>query len=144
MSPDALANKTLAVKIKDFNLYYGHFHALTNVSMDVKEKKVTAIIGPSGCGKSTLLRSINRMNDIYTEVRTTGQIFIGDEGAYGKGIDLVDLRKRWGWFFSVRTLFLYPSLRMWPSACGYMMIWVRLKFTGGCKKAWRVSESGKS
>ncbi|HTL46661.1 MAG TPA: phosphate ABC transporter ATP-binding protein PstB [Verrucomicrobiae bacterium] len=98
-APGETAPGQQAIEIKDFNLYYGHFHALTNVNMAIKKKKVTAIIGPSGCGKSTLLRSINRMNDIFTEVRTSGDILIGGLSAYGKKTDLIELRKTVGMVF---------------------------------------------
>ena len=94
----APASKAM-IEIENFNLYYGVFHALTGVNMRIREKKVTAIIGPSGCGKSTLLRSLNRMNDLLGDVKTTGQISIGGQPAYGKKVDLVELRKRVGMVF---------------------------------------------
>jgi len=87
------------IEIEDFNLYYGHFHALTDICMKIVEKKVTAVIGPSGCGKSTLLRSLNRMNDLAGEVKTSGQIQISGHPVYGKKVDLVELRKRVGMVF---------------------------------------------
>ena len=58
------------VRIKDLDLFYGSFQALKNISMEVAEKQVTALIGPSGCGKSTFLKCINRMNDLIPNVRT--------------------------------------------------------------------------
>lgn len=69
------------------------------MSLGIPSKQVTAIIGPSGCGKSTLLRSINRMNDLYSEVRTEGQILIENHPVYGKNVDLVELRKKVGMVF---------------------------------------------
>lgn len=90
--------KTNIIRVEDFHLYYGTFHALKGINMSFKDRKVTAIIGPSGCGKSTLLRSINRMNDLTREVRTTGQIYIHDRPVYGR-VDLVDLRKKVGMVF---------------------------------------------
>ena len=87
------------IRIEKFNLYYGAFHALKNVSMEIKPREVTAIIGPSGCGKSTLLRSINRMNDVVESVRTEGQIYFEDKPVYGRGVDLIKLRKRIGMVF---------------------------------------------
>ena len=92
-------NQTSAVEVRDFHLYYGKFHALKNISLSIPSKQVTAIIGPSGCGKSTLLRSINRMNDLFAEVRTEGQILIEDSPVYGKQADLVELRKKVGMVF---------------------------------------------
>lgn len=87
------------IRIEKFNLYYGSFQALINVSFEIRPRQVTAIIGPSGCGKSTLLRSFNRMNDIIEGVRTDGQIYLEDKPVYGKGVDLIDLRKRMGMVF---------------------------------------------
>ena len=65
------------IQVKNVNVYYGSNHAIKNVSMDIKEKRVTALIGPSGCGKSTLLRSFNRMNDEIVGCRTEGSIIWG-------------------------------------------------------------------
>lgn len=87
------------IRIEDFHLYYGDFHALKGIDMTVRKKRVTAIIGPSGCGKSTLLRSINRMNDLNREVRTEGQIFVDERPVYGRQVDLVALRKKVGMVF---------------------------------------------
>ncbi|NMD26434.1 MAG: ATP-binding cassette domain-containing protein, partial [Chloroflexi bacterium] len=64
-----------AIKLEThaYSLYYGKFHALEDISLEIPEKQVTAIIGPSGCGKSTFLRTFNRMNDLIPGVRTEGQ-----------------------------------------------------------------------
>ena len=62
------------ISIKDMNLYYGDFHALKNVNLEIEENKITAFIGPSGCGKSTLLKSINRMNDLVEGCRIEGNL----------------------------------------------------------------------
>lgn len=85
--------------VEDFHLYYGDFHALKGITMQIPENRVTSIIGPSGCGKSTLLRSINRMNDLNREVHTTGQILAHGKPVYGKNVDLVALRKKIGMVF---------------------------------------------
>ena len=61
-------------EVKDLNLYYGAFHALKGVSMDIPEKEITAFIGPSGCGKSTFLKTLNRMNDLVEGCRITGDV----------------------------------------------------------------------
>lgn len=97
MSQDDSA-KTL-ISVEDFHLYYGTFHALKGITMEIPEHRVTSIIGPSGCGKSTLLRSINRMNDLNRDVRIEGQIYAHDKPVYGRGIDLVELRKKIGMVF---------------------------------------------
>ncbi len=86
------------IRVEDFHLYYGTFHALKGINMNIPRQKVTAIIGPSGCGKSTLLRSINRMNDLNRDVKTKGQIVVDGHPVYGK-IDLVNLRKKVGMVF---------------------------------------------
>ncbi len=86
------------IKIENFHLYYGNFHALKGITMSIPRRRVTAIIGPSGCGKSTLLRSINRMNDLNRDVKTQGQIFVDNSPMYGK-VDLVNLRKKVGMVF---------------------------------------------
>lgn len=86
------------IGVENFHLYYGNFHALKGISMQIFPRKVTAIIGPSGCGKSTLLRSINRMNDLSRDVTTKGQIFIEEQPVYGR-VDLVKLRKKVGMVF---------------------------------------------
>lgn len=86
------------IKIKNLDLYYGDFHALKNINLNIPEKKITAFIGPSGCGKSTLLKSINRMNDLVEGCKITGSIQLGDEEIYG-GMDVSQLRKRVGMVF---------------------------------------------
>ncbi len=69
---------------KDLDFYYGDFHALKNISMDIVKNSVTAFIGPSGCGKSTYLRLFNRMNDLILNIKMTGQILIDGKDIYGK------------------------------------------------------------
>ena len=99
MSQADSANTENIIQVQDFHLYYGTFHALKGIRMNIQKKQVTAIIGPSGCGKSTLLRSINRMNDLNTEVRTEGQILVEEKPIYEKNTDLVNLRKKVGMVF---------------------------------------------
>jgi phosphate transport system ATP-binding protein len=87
------------LEIDDFSLWYGAKQALFNVSMPVPKGKVTAIIGPSGCGKSTLLRCVNRMNDLIDGVQTRGDMRVAGDSIYGKGVDVIELRKRMGMVF---------------------------------------------
>ncbi|MBN1688702.1 MAG: phosphate ABC transporter ATP-binding protein [Candidatus Omnitrophica bacterium] len=89
----------IVIDVRDYNLYYGDFHALLDVNLSIKKKSVTAIIGPSGCGKSTLLRGLNRMNDLIDQVRVTGEIFIEGKPIYAEKRDLVELRKKVGMVF---------------------------------------------
>ena len=79
--------------VKDLNLYYGNFHALKGISMDIKANEITAFIGPSGCGKSTFLKTLNRMNDLIADCKITGEVLIDGVDLYGK-VDINVLRKR--------------------------------------------------
>jgi len=90
---------TTKVEAKQFNLYYGEYHALKDIEFKATENTITAFIGPSGCGKSTLLRSFNRMNDLIDGVRTTGQTLIDGINVYDKSIDVDELRKKVGMVF---------------------------------------------
>ncbi len=83
----------------DVNVYYGETKAIKNVSLDVCENRVTALIGPSGCGKSTFLRSLNRMNDIYPNVRLEGKILLDGKDIYSSHTDVIDVRRRVGMVF---------------------------------------------
>jgi phosphate transport system ATP-binding protein len=87
------------IAVEDLNVYYGDGHALTDISMEIPEKSVTALIGPSGCGKSTFLRCLNRMNDRIGSARIEGSVRIDGEEIYRDGADLVELRKRVGMVF---------------------------------------------
>jgi phosphate transport system ATP-binding protein len=89
----------IKVESKDFNLYYGDFHALKNIDFHAFENTITAFIGPSGCGKSTLLRSFNRMNDLIDGVRTTGSTKIDGINVYDKSVNIDELRKHVGMVF---------------------------------------------
>ena len=81
--------------IKNLELYYGDFHALKNVNLDIPEKEITAFIGPSGCGKSTLLKSLNRMNDLVEGCKITGEVTLDGVDIYNN-IDVNLLRKKVG------------------------------------------------
>ena len=89
----------MKMNIKNLNLYYGDHQALYDVSLDVPENHVVALIGPSGCGKSTFLRTLNRMNDLIEGVRIDGEIQLDGESIYQEKMDLVELRKRVGMVF---------------------------------------------
>ena len=85
-------------EIKDLNLYYGDYHALKNINMDLAENEITAFIGPSGCGKSTFLKCLNRMNDLVEGCKITGSVTLDGEDIYGN-MDVNKLRKRVGMVF---------------------------------------------
>lgn len=85
------------IEARNLNLFYGDFHALKNINIDVVENSVTALIGPSGCGKSTFLRTLNRMNDLIDGVKINGSIAL--DGLDIKKYDVIELRKRVGMVF---------------------------------------------
>lgn len=87
------------IETKDLDFYYGDFHALKGINMDIEKQTVTAFIGPSGCGKSTYLRLFNRMNDLIPGTRMTGNILIEGEDIYAKGVEVDRLRKKVGMVF---------------------------------------------
>jgi phosphate transport system ATP-binding protein len=87
------------ISVRDLHLYYGDFHALKGITMNIRERQITALIGPSGCGKSTFLRCINRMNDLIPNVKTLGEINIHGQNVLDPSVDVVELRKRIGMVF---------------------------------------------
>ena len=89
----------LKISVRDLNFYYGLFKALSEVSIDIRAREITALIGPSGCGKSTFLRCLNRMNDTIPGVLLEGQILLDGEDIYRDGMDLALLRQRVGMVF---------------------------------------------
>lgn len=93
------------LEIRNLNFYYGSFHSLKNINLDIKENTVTAFIGPSGCGKSTLLRTLNRMYDLYPGQRAEGQIMFKGENILNPKQDLNLLRARVGMVFQKPTPF---------------------------------------
>jgi phosphate transport system ATP-binding protein len=84
------------IKIRDLNLYIGKQHILKNINTDIEEKKITVILGPSGCGKTTLLKSMNRLTDLYPELKVQGNIIIDDEDILHTGTDITMIRKKMG------------------------------------------------
>ena len=107
--------------IEDLNLYYGDFHALHGINMDIKEKEITAFIGPSGCGKSTFLRTLNRMNDLIPSVRITGEVNYRGQNIYDDGVDPTWLRKQVGMVFQKANPFpmsIYDNVAYGPRTHG--------------------------
>ena len=90
---------TLGMKVEDLSAFYGSFKAVTDVSMDVRANKVTALIGPSGCGKSTFIRCLNRMHEVVPGARAEGTVSLGDQDIYAKDADPVVIRRRVGMVF---------------------------------------------
>jgi phosphate transport system ATP-binding protein len=93
------------IKIQDLNFFYGKFHALKAINLEIPEKRVTAFIGPSGCGKSTLLRVLNRMFELYPEQRAQGQVLLDGEDLLTSREDVALLRARVGMVFQKPTPF---------------------------------------
>ncbi len=106
--------------IDDLNLYYGQFHALKDISLNIHEKEITAFIGPSGCGKSTLLKSLNRMNDLVEGCKITGKVTLDNEDIY-RDMDVNLLRKRVGMVFQKPNPFpmsVYDNVAYGPRTHG--------------------------
>ena len=130
--PTLRAGRRPRCRSRNLDFYYGKFHALKNVNLDIAERRVTAFIGPSGCGKSTLLRTFNRMYSLYPGQRATGEILFNGQNILEPGVDLNMLRAKVGMVFQKPTPFpmsiydniafgvrLYESLgaaRRWTSA----------------------------
>ena len=89
----------ISLSSKNLDFYYGDFHALKNINLEMEEKTVTALIGPSGCGKSTYLRLFNRMNDLIPEARLTGEVMVEGRNIYTKDCEVAQLRKEVGMVF---------------------------------------------
>lgn len=101
MTAPARTSEALPTKLtaKNLELWYGEKQALLGIDLEIPERQVTALIGPSGCGKSTFLRCFNRMNDLIPGVRIQGMATLDDADIYGRGVDVVELRRRVGMVF---------------------------------------------
>lgn len=108
------------ISVKQADLYYGDFHALKNISIEIPAKQITAFIGPSGCGKSTLLKCFNRMNDLVEGCKITGEFMVGDVDIY-KSADVNALRKNVGMVFQKPNPFpmsVYDNIAYAPRTFG--------------------------
>lgn len=107
--------------IKDLCLWYGKAQALKNINMEIPEKSITALIGPSGCGKSTFLKTLNRMNDLITGVRITGDVIYNGKNIYDSSVDINELRKNIGMVFQKPNPFpmsIYDNIAYGPRTHG--------------------------
>lgn len=107
-------------EISGLDLYYGDFHALKNINLDLEEKQITAFIGPSGCGKSTLLKSLNRMNDLVEGCKITGKVLLDGQDIY-YNYDTNLLRKNVGMVFQKPNPFpmsVYDNIAFGPRTHG--------------------------
>jgi phosphate transport system ATP-binding protein len=87
------------ITVENLSFYYGPTAALTDISISVRDRQITALIGPSGCGKSTFLRCLNRMNDTIPGTRVEGEVRLDGQDIYAPGTDVIDLRRRVGMVF---------------------------------------------
>jgi phosphate transport system ATP-binding protein len=92
-------DSNVIIKLNKVNFYYGQSRALTDITMNFRKNKVSALIGPSGCGKSTLLRLLNRMNDLIDGTRVEGEILFEEKNIYAKDVDPVEIRRKVGMVF---------------------------------------------
>ena len=99
------------LSVQELDVWFGSKQALKRISLDMPEKRVTAIIGPSGCGKSTLIRAFNRMNDLTPGAKLQGKVLLDGEDIHGPGVDPVLLRKRVGMVFQKANPFPTMSIR---------------------------------
>jgi len=105
LEPVAATIPAIRIRVRNLDFFYGAFHALKRVSLDIPEKRVTAFIGPSGCGKSTLLRTFNRMYSLYPEQRAAGEILLDGENILTMKGDVSLLRAKVGMVFQKPTPF---------------------------------------
>jgi phosphate transport system ATP-binding protein len=107
--------------VRDLDFYYGNFKALSDISLDILEREITALIGPSGCGKSTFLRCLNRMNDPIPGVRVEGDVLLEGKDINDADVDVVDLRRRVGMVFQKPNPFpqsVYDNVAFGPRVLG--------------------------
>jgi phosphate transport system ATP-binding protein len=107
--------------VQKLDFYYGEKKALSNISLDIQPRQVTALIGPSGCGKSTFLRCLNRMNDTITGARVEGEVTLNGEDIYAEDMDVVRLRQRVGMVFQKPNPFpqsIYNNVAFGPRVLG--------------------------
>ncbi len=114
--------KEALIRIENLSLWYKNFQALYNTSINVPKNQVTALIGASGCGKSTLLRCINRMNDLISIVRITGNIYYENVDLYDTAVDPIEVRRRIGMVFQKPNPFpksIYDNVAFGPKINNY-------------------------
>ncbi len=107
--------------IKDLCLWYGSTQALKNINIEIEEHSITALIGPSGCGKSTFLKSLNRMNDLISSVRITGEVYYRDNNIFDAAVDVNELRRSIGMVFQKPNPFpmsIYDNIAYGPRTHG--------------------------
>ncbi len=115
-------NDTIVMSARDLHVYYGNFHAVKNVNLEIAQNRITALIGPSGCGKSTVLRCLNRMNDLIPSANVRGEILYHDYDIYSPEVDPVEVRRRIGMVFQKANPFpksIYDNVAWGAKINGY-------------------------
>ena len=118
---DLMTDTKIKISANHLNVFYGQKQALFDISLDINQNEVTALIGPSGCGKSTFIRCINRMNDVIDICRVEGEIKIDEKNIYEPGIDIVSLREKVGMVFQKPNPFpksIYDNIAYGPRIHG--------------------------
>lgn len=108
--------------IENLNFYYGDFKALKDITLEIQDRQITALIGPSGCGKSTFLRCLNRMNDTIAGIRVEGRVLLDGKKIYAPGTDVTGLRSRVGMVFQRPNPFpqsIYNNVAYGPRVLGW-------------------------
>ncbi len=121
MSFENIETMEKGISVKNCNLYYGDFHALKDINIEIPDNKITALIGPSGCGKSTFLKTLNRMNDLVENCRITGEFKIDGTDIYAKTTEINLLRKKVGMVFQKPNPFpmsIYDNIAFAPRLFG--------------------------
>jgi phosphate transport system ATP-binding protein len=116
-----MSNASSVFSVQNLDFYYGQSKALSNISVEIEPRKVTALIGPSGCGKSTFLRCLNRMNDTISGTRVDGKILLNGKDIYAEDMDVVTLRQRVGMVFQKPNPFpqsIYDNVAFGPRVMG--------------------------
>lgn len=114
----------LKLRTEALNAWYGTNHVLKNLSLDVREHAITAIIGPSGCGKSTLIRCLNRMHELVPRAKASGKVILDDSDIYARGVDAVSIRRKIGMVFQKPNPF--PTMSVYDNvAAGLKLNGVR-------------------
>lgn len=110
------------VTVNNLDFFYGLKQALADISMQIMDREITALIGPSGCGKSTFLRCINRMNDTIPNIRLKGKIWLDERDIYAPDTDVIELRRRVGMVFQRPNPFpqsIYDNVAFGPRVLGF-------------------------
>ena len=116
-----MENVSPIITAKNLNLWYGDFKALKDISLDMGEREITALIGPSGCGKSTFLKTLNRMNDLVPGVRIEGDVRLKGQDIFAREMQPTELRRRVGMVFQKANPFpmsIYDNITYGPRLHG--------------------------